>query len=217
MITWMMGGRKAGPRPRSTTNTSINTFSNIEQGRLVYLFGTTSIHYTTTTNVSFLGGRVDCLVPISNSPITTNSISWKINNLVVMGEIVSVLRPLLNSLFNINSCSIIERVRVAGLLVNRSTSIKIFSIITRGRVPGQNLSTSMTSMIAWGRLAGILRPMSKTFTTYTMNWGIVYGLKINMSTTFLTQIHLHTFFFRTFVTFVTTMGWRTSGIKIPRS
>ena len=58
-------------RPRPTFPNAINTFSNIEQGRVVDLFRPTSMYCNITPNLLFLGGRVDGLGPISNSLITT--------------------------------------------------------------------------------------------------------------------------------------------------
>ena len=75
MIALMMVGRRAGPRLRSTSPNSINTFSNIEQVRVVDLFVPTPISCNITPTISSLLGRVDIMGPISKSPITTNSIS----------------------------------------------------------------------------------------------------------------------------------------------
>ena len=77
MITWIMGGIRSGPIPRPTSPNAFNNFSNIEQGIVVYLFSTTYMSYTFTPSIYSLVGRVAGKVPISNYPITTNSISWK--------------------------------------------------------------------------------------------------------------------------------------------
>ena len=96
MITWMIGGRRAGPRLRPTSLNAINTLSNIERVQAVDLFRPTSMYYTTTPTISYLGGIVASLVPIPNSPITIIRISTKIQQSItltlVMGEIVVGLR-----------------------------------------------------------------------------------------------------------------------------
>ena len=83
MTTWMTGGRRTGPRPRSTSTNTINTLSKIETGRVIYLFGHTFVSCTITPTIYSLGVRVASMGPISNSPITTNSISSKFNNLLI--------------------------------------------------------------------------------------------------------------------------------------
>ena len=221
MIAWMTGGRRAGPRPRCTSLNAINTFYNIEQGRVVDLFIPTSIFCTFAPNISPLVVIVAVMVHISNSPITANSISWNSEQsttfILVRGVVVAGRRPISKSPFNINSCYPIARVRVAGILWRISTSINIFSAIRRGIVSGHTWPTSMTSAITWGRLAGLLRPMLKTFTTSTITWVTVAVLKRPMSTTFLPQRHFKNIFFGTFVVAVTTKGRRMAGRTILRS
>ena len=77
MITWIIGGRRYYPRPRFTSPNSINCFYSIEQGIVVDLFSPNSLSWNITSTISSLGGRLAGLGTISNSPITTNSISWK--------------------------------------------------------------------------------------------------------------------------------------------
>ena len=76
--------RKAGPRPGYTYPNVINTFSKIEQGRVVDLFRPTSMSCTVKPNISYFLGRMAGMVPILKSTITTNSISWKTNNLPLL-------------------------------------------------------------------------------------------------------------------------------------
>ena len=200
MIIWMMVGIKDGPRPRSTSLNSIKTFSNLEQGRVVDIFCPTCMSCTVIPTISYLGGRVDGIGPISNSPITTNSVSWwsqqYITFALVMGKIVSSLILIYASLFNINSWSLIVRVILAGIWWPRSTSTNIFSTIIR-RI-----------------IAGIKIPKS---TTYVITWVIVPSLNIPMSTTFLTQINCKTFFFRTSIVVVTIVRGRMDGLTRPIS
>ena len=75
MITLIMGRRMNGLRPRYTYPKPINTFSNIKQGIVVDLFRPTYMSCTVTPTISSLGGIVDGLGHIPNSPITTNGIS----------------------------------------------------------------------------------------------------------------------------------------------
>ena len=154
-----MGGRRAGPIPISTSPNAITTLSNIEQGRVVDLFSSTYMSYTTNPTIYSLGRRVDGLGPISNSPIITNSIYWKstqyTTSTLVMGGIMTGMIHISNSPFNINLCSSVSRIRMAGLLSPRSTYINISSVITRGRVPGKTWPTSTISAITWGRVAGM--------------------------------------------------------------
>ena len=77
VITLMMGVIRAGSRPRSTSPNYINTFSGIEQVRVFDIFISNSIPCTVTPNISYSGGIVSGMGPISNSPTTTNSISLK--------------------------------------------------------------------------------------------------------------------------------------------
>ena len=103
MITWMLGGRRAGPRPISNFPNSVNTFSNIEQEILVDLLIPNSMSYTINPAIYYLGGILAGLWPISNFPITTNSISWKNKQsttfTLVMGGILAGLRPISTSPF----------------------------------------------------------------------------------------------------------------------
>ena len=148
MITLMVGGIGAGMIPRSTSPITINTFSNIEQGRVVDIFRPTSNYCNIAPTISSLGWIVDGLVYISNSPITNNSISlWSqqcTTVTLVMGFILSGLIHLSTSPSNINYCY----------------------PIVRGRVDGLKISTSTTSAVTWGRVAVIKRPMSKNFLTW---------------------------------------------------
>ena len=189
MIIWMMGGIRVGLIPIYTSPNSINTLSNIEQGLMVDIFRHTLMSWNIIPTISYLGVIVDGLRPIPNSPITTNSISWKIQNTTtftfVIGVIVSGLRSIPNYPLNNNYYSPIARGRVTGLLWSRFTSINISTVITRGIVSGQTWPRSTTFAITWGRNSGLLRPMPMTFTTSTINWRQVAGLKRTMSKTFL--------------------------------
>ena len=221
IINWMMVGRGAGPRPRSISHNAIKTFSNIEQVIVVDLFSPTSMSFTLTPTISSSVGRVAGVEPISNSPITINSISWKSQQYttftLVRGWIVAGRRPISTSPFNINSCYPIARVRVAGLLWPRSTYINISSATKRGRVASHTWPTPKTSTITWWSVAGLKRPMSTTFTTSTMTWVRVAGLKRPMSMTLLPRRHFKTFFLGNFVSVVTTAGIRMDGITRPLS
>ena len=195
--------------------------SNIEQVRVVDLFRHTSISYTVTPTISSSGWRVDGMGPMSNSPITTNSISWKSQQsttfILVMGGIVAGLRPISTSPFNINFCSQIARGRVDGLLWNTSTSINISSVITRGIVDGQTWPTPTTYAINWGRVADILIPMYKTFTTSVIMRERVAGIKRAMSTALLYQRQFMNFLFRNFIIIITTEEGRMAGLTRPIS
>ena len=107
MITWMMGVEWAGPRPRSTSTNDITTFYNIEQGIVVDIFIPTSMYCIIISTISSSGGRVAGMGPISNSPIATNSISWKSQQsttfTLIRWGIVAVQRPIFTSPFNTNS------------------------------------------------------------------------------------------------------------------
>ena len=179
------------------------------------------MYFTVTSTISSFRGRVAGIGPISNYPVITNSISWKsqqyITFTLVMGGIVSGMRPISTSSFNTNPFPLIAKGRLAGILLPVSTFINIFSVITRGRLAGQTWPTSKTSAITWGRVSGILIPMYTTFTTSTINWGKFAGLKRPISMTFLYQMKFHTFFLRNFLTAITTTVGRIYGLKIPRS
>ena len=157
---------------------------------MVDLFRPTSMSFNFTPTISSSGGIVDVLGPIFKHPITTNSISCKSQQYttfnLVMGGVVASWRPISTSPLNINSCYLIARGRLAGLLWPRSTSIIISYVIIRGRVDGRTLPTSTTSTINWGILNGLLKPMSTNLMTYIITWVIVAGIKRHMSTTFLT-------------------------------
>ena len=116
----MMGGKRDCPRPISTSTNTITTLSNIEQGRVVDLFGPTSISCTVTPTIYYSGGILAGLGPILKYPITTNSIYMKSQQsttfTLVMGEIVVGLRPISTSPFNKKYCLLIDRGIVAGLL-----------------------------------------------------------------------------------------------------
>ena len=179
------------------------------------------MYYTVTPTISSLVARVAVLAHISNSPITTNNISLKSQQsttfALVMGLIVAGLRPISTSPLNINYYYPITIGRVAGIFWTRSTYINRYSVITRGRVAGQNLPTSATSTVTWGRVAGLLRPMSKIFMAYTINWGRVSGINRPISATFISWRNFRTLFFRTFVVVVTKTGRRMAGLTRPRS
>ena len=158
---------------------------------------------------------------ISNSPITTDSIS-SIKSTIYhfhldYGEIVVGLRHISTSPFNINSCFLISKGRVAGILWPKSTYIKLSYRTTSKRVAGQTWPTSMISVINWGRVPGLKIPISKLFTTSKVNWGWVAGIKRPMSTTFIYQRHPHTLLLGTFITVVTTAGVIMAGPTILRS
>ena len=221
MINWIMGSRRDGPRPRSTSTNAITTLSNIEQGQVVDPFGPNYMSYIINPTISSLGEIVSGLGPLSNSLITVNSISWKRQQsttfALVMGEILAGLRHIVTSHFNTNYFSLIDIERVTVILWPRSTSVNISPTITRGIVARKTWPTSTTSAITRGRVSGILMPTSTTFNTYSINWGKVSGINRPMYMTFLSQKHLHAFFFRTFITTVMTVGWRMAGFTIPRS
>ena len=199
-ITWMMGGRRDGLIHRSTYTSTIKIFSNIKQGWVVDIFSPTSTSCTVTPTISYLGGRVAGLGPVSKSTITNNSISWKIHQYntlaLVMGGIVTVLRPIYTSTFNINSCFHIARGWFFGLLWPRFVYINIYSTITRVKVSVQDWPTYISSMITSGRLSSLKRPIGANC---------------------LIQRHFKTFFFRTFIVFVTTVEGIMDDLKIPRS
>ena len=136
---------------------------------------------------------------------------------LVMGLIVSGMIHVSTYTFNINSCSLINRGRVAGLLWPRSTSINISSTVTRGRVSGKNWPTSTTSTVTWVRVAGLLIPMSTTFMNYLVTWGRVAGINRPMPINFLSQVHSNTFFFVNSGIVVTTAVGRMDGLTRPRS
>ena len=238
--TWRIGGKRAGLRLISISTFTKNNVSNIEQGRLTDIFRPTQMSCTITLDIYYLGGRVPGTVPISNSTITINSIYcivrvkvaglfrpvststiinsditllffmnilvyktlryWWIQKYImvalVMRGIMAGLRPISTYPFKINDCSPIVRGRLACLLWRRSTSTNISSAIMRGRVDGLKRLMSMTSEITWGRVAGLKRPMS----TY-----------------FLIQRKLKTFFLGNFIAIVTAVGGRMAGCKIPIS
>ena len=134
-----------------------------------------------------------------------------------MGVILAGLRPISTSPFSINSCSPISRGRLDGILWSRYTSINISSEITRGIVSGKTWLISTTYAIYLVRVAGLLMPISTSFTTSTINWGIVAGIKRPMSTTSLYLINFHTLFFRTFITAITTEVKIIAGLTRPIS
>ena len=154
--------------------------------------------------------------PISNSTITPNIISCKnqqfITFTLLRGEIVTGRKPISTSTFTMNYCSQIARGRVDGILWPRSTCINIPSAIKRGREAGHTWPTSTTSAITWGSVAGLKRPMSKTFMSSTITWRIVDGINRPMSTTLLTQKHFNIFFFRNVVVVFTTARIRMDGL-----
>ena len=220
MTTRMMGVRRAGPRPKSTSPNSIKNFYNTEQGRVFDILRPNSMSFPVTPTIYSSGGSVDSMEHISNSSITVNIISWKSQQSttfnLVMGGIMAGMIPIYTYPFKINSCYPIARGRVAGLLWTISTYINIYSNITRGRVTGHTWPASKTSAITWGRVAGLLIPMSITFTTSTSTWGTVDGTKRPMSTHLLIQRHFNNFF-RNFVVVVTTAVVRVDGITILRT
>ena len=216
-----MERRRSGRRPISTSPNVINTFSNIEQVRVVDIFRPTSMYYTIPPNTLSLVGRAAGLEPISKLPINANSIYWKSQKstmfTLVMGEMEADMRDIFIYPFNINSHFLIARVIADVLLWPISTSINISSVNNIGRVAGQTWPTSMTSAIIWGRLAGLLRPMSTTFAASTINLGRMAGIKRPMSTNFPSQRHVNTFLFITSITVIKIMVRRMYGLKKPRS
>ena len=120
-----------------------------------------------------------------------------------MGGIVAGLRPISNSLFDINYSSPITRGILAGKLWPRSTYINISSAITRGRVSGQTWPMYTTSNSTCVRVAGLKRHMSTALTTFTVTWGIVAGIMIPVTTNLLAQGNFKTFFIRNFIVIVT--------------
>ena len=134
---------------------------------------------------------------------------------LVLRRIVSGMRPISSSTFTINPCSPISRGRVSGLLWPGFTSINVSSTITRVRVAGQTWSMFTTSMITWGIVDGLKRPMSTTFTTSAINWGRVASIKKTMSMTYLSQRHFNTFFLRTYGVVVTATGGIMDGLTRP--
>ena len=75
MITLIMGGRRAGIIPITYSPDAINSFSDIEQVRVVDILRHTYVSCTITPTISSLGVRVVGLGHISNSPIATNIIA----------------------------------------------------------------------------------------------------------------------------------------------
>ena len=200
MIAWMMGGRRVGMIPISTSINTIDNLSNIEQGRVIDILNHTSMYCTFTPTIYSPGGRVASMGHMFKYFITNHSISWKSQQSttfnLVRGVIVSVWRPISTSPFNMNSCSLIAIGRVSGILWLRSTYINIYSAIMRGRVAGHTWPTSTVSVITWG---------------------IVAGIKRRMSMNLLTQRHFNILFFRNFVVNITTTGIRITGITRPIS
>ena len=86
-ISWIMGGRRGGLRPISTSLVAIDAFSNIEQRSLTDILRPNSMACAITSTISFLGVIVDVLGPVSNYPITTNSFScnirWDVSGLFI--------------------------------------------------------------------------------------------------------------------------------------
>ena len=82
---------------------------------------------------------------------------------------------------------------------------------------GQTWPKSTTYAITWGRLDGILIPMSKIFTTSTINWERVDGIKRPVSMILLSQRHFNTFYFRNFIIVVTMAGVIIDGLTRQRS
>ena len=113
-----------------------------------------------------------------------------------MGGIFPFMRPITTSLLNINSCSLIARVIVDGLLLPISTYTNISSTITRRRVAGIKIPLFMTSVVTCGGVTGIKR---------------------SMSTYFITKRHCKTFFFRIFIFIVTTVVKRMARLTRPIS
>ena len=199
----MIGESRDVQKPRSTSPIAIITLSNIEQERVVYIFRSTFISCTINPTISSLGGRVVVLGPISNSPITTNSISWRSQQLnmftLVMRRIVAGQRNIFTSPFNTNSCSPITGGRVSVLLWIRFASCNISSAIMRGNIGWSKKTYAQDHLITWVRVDGIKIPIFTTFTTSAIDWVIVSGLKWPMSTTFLTQRRFKTFFYINFM------------------
>ena len=179
------------------------------------------MYWTVIPTIFYLGVRVAGLGPIYNSYITTKSISWKSQQYttfaLVGGGLVDSQRPISTSPFNINYFYTDARGRVAGILWPRSTSINIPSTIMRVRVAGRTLPTPTTSTITWVRVDVRNIPMSKLFTTSMITWGRVAGLKRTIYTPYLTWRKFKDFFFRNFVIIVRMVGRRMAGIMIPIS
>ena len=57
----MMGRRRSGLRPRSNSTNSISTLFNVEQVRVVDIFGPNYMSCNTTPTIYYLGGTVDGL------------------------------------------------------------------------------------------------------------------------------------------------------------
>ena len=109
----MMGGIRDCVRPIYTSTTTINTLSNMVKVRVSDILRPTSTSFTTTPTIySFrlvytqkstmtnwvMGGRVDGMGPLPNSPITNNSFSH-----FARGKVAGLFRPRSTSTI-INSC-----------------------------------------------------------------------------------------------------------------
>ena len=87
-ITWTMVGRRDVLRPISNSTITINTFSNIEQGRLAYPLRNNSMSWTITPTIYSLGGIMAGLGHIYNYTIATNSFSY-----IVRRKVDVLFRP----------------------------------------------------------------------------------------------------------------------------
>ena len=136
-----------------------------------------------------------------------------------------------------NTISIIKTATILFFLLNTfiytmranlySKKYTMVTWITWGRVDGlrpistSTLNINSFSTIEIGRVASLFWPRS-TFTnittiiTYTIKRERLDGLKISMSTSFITWRHFKTFFFRSFIT-VDFVGGRMAGIMMPIS
>ena len=139
------------------------------------------IRWVTVLSTTVMGRKVDFFRPIYTSLITmiafinskrsyiakqkSNTITW------VMRGRVADLRPISTSPITINTCSNIQKRRVASLLIPKSTSYiintSITSLITTNSLinrKGSNRATRKYTMPTWvmgGRVAG-LRHISKS-------------------------------------------------------
>ena len=120
MISWMMGGMRAGLRHIHNYPITVNTFYDIVKGRVAYILRRTYTSCTITPTISYfkfvfsqqytmviwvIGVRVSSLGPISVSPITTNILSC-----IVRGKVAGIFIPL--SMFTIIKYNIHPQVAI---------------------------------------------------------------------------------------------------------
>ena len=187
MITWVVGGRRSGPIPIYNSTNSINTLSNIEQGKVVDLFRTTSISCTIAPNIYYLGVRVAGMGPVSTSTISTNIFFH-----ITRGKVAGLFRPrftstIINSYISpwvdIITTYISRPISIIKTDINLILFIYILIFTTRRNWRSQKYTTVTWVMV--GRVAS-LRPISTTtnittMITSTTERGRVYGIKISMS------------------------------------